>query len=267
MKKTLTQKLRELATIKYFSQTTLASYMATNPKGAMLQTRRDIKELLKTDYIYQVDKVCFSHSNERARAFWYALTRKGYAESDMEDKYKRIDNLTAENEGNQHRTQKIDIALSLVRNNPDYDFKFYYSKSIAGKKPDILVKAKHRVTTKCYQFWVEIERRDNAGDVFNNKIKMINSLFDDFKINNRYKELGLFSNIKCLVVYADKGVNPYWRACEYRQADLAIQEKRYKKLLEYSKALDKNRFLFLPIWKFYLNEFDTPDGRQIKILS
>jgi len=229
----------QLMTVHYGSINNFFSITAKDPDGCMLQTSKYFNDFIKHAYIRPL-AFDITPRNRRKEIF-YAPTLKGakYVGRESEYKYKEIRATSTA----RHDSMKYDIALSLVRLYPDWNFEFEYEKSFGGKKCDIFIKA--RKDDKTLYYWVEVERKTECYKEVKAKVNIFNKLKGKLPFGT-----------KCLFVLSYLYHDPLLRPQEYNLNQIIKEriETNNKQFNRFVKSAPKD-FLFLNFINFYrLNE-------------
>jgi hypothetical protein len=230
----------QLMTIKYGSINNFFSITAKDPGGCMLQASKYFNDFIKHGYIRPL-AFDITPRNRRKEIF-YAPTLKGakYVDRESEYKYKEIRATSTV----RHDSMKYDIALSLVRLYPDWNFQFEYEKAFGGKKCDTFITARKEDITLYY--WVEIERKTECYKGVKSKINLFNKAKPKLPFGT-----------KCLFVLSYLYHDPLLRPQEYRLNPIIENriETNNKQFNRFVKSVPKGDFLFLNFINFYrLNE-------------
>lgn len=252
--------LEELLTVQYATINNLYSYNGKTYKGSVLQADKDIKKFLKAGWVAQIPFDVKPRS--KRQQYFYYVTRKGAKAIDREEDFKQ--KFTKALNNAEHESAKIDIALSFVRNFPDYEFDFNYKADLDKLRPDILIKAKN-ADGKEFHFLVEIERKKDLSRVYREKLQKYNKHIKAglFKKNN------LSPNTRVLFVLTTTKFDVYLRPNQY--ADYKSQlVSLYKQFDSFMSSVKKEsnkhfRFLIFPEFQFLPNCL-VPTGEKVKIL-
>jgi hypothetical protein len=231
--------MSQLMTIHFGSINNFFSITAKDPKGSMLQTSIYFADYIKHGYIRAL-AYDFTPRNRRKEIF-YTPTLKGakFVGRESEYKYKEIRATSTV----RHDSMKYDIALSLVRLYPDWNFEIEYEKEVAGKKCDIFITASQE--DKKLYYWVEIERKTECYKVVKRKVDIFN------KVKSK-----LPFGTKCLFVLSYLYHDPLLRPQEYKLNPIIENriETNNKQFNRFVKSSPKD-FLYLNFINFYrLNE-------------
>lgn len=258
--------LHELLSVQFANIYNLFSYTADTLDGSLLFVTRKIKEYQKAGLVKQVP-FDLKPRNKRQQ-FFYCVTKKGAKSIDRGDDFKQ--EITKSIEMALHESMKIDVALSFLRNYPEYEFSFDYKADLGGLRPDILVRAKNVHDFREYTFLVEVERKKELTRSKRDKISNYNKHIQDglFKKNN------LSPKTKVLFVLSNRRYDPYIRPQNYNlpevkeQMDL-LYRQFYKFINEVSSESIKY-FRFIPFPEFTrIHEpiWRMPNGTKVKIIE
>lgn len=257
--------LHELLSIQSGSVNNLASYSSKTYSGSLLQASKDIKKYLQASWIQQIPFDI--KPRDKRKQYFYFVTREGAKAIDRLDDYKQ--KITKSLNNAEHESMKFDIALSFIRNFPNYDFDFNYKADLGGLKPDILIKAKNINDHKEFTFLVEIERKKEMTRIHRDKIYRYNKF-----IKNGLFEKKIFYKPKILFVCANLRYDPYLRPQQYNLPEVKKQTeilyKHFDDLMDAIKSESDKYYRFLPypeyqkisdkIWRM-------PSGSKVKIID
>lgn len=226
-------------TIHYGSINNFFSITAKDPDGCLLQATKYFAAFIKHGYIRALAYDLKPY--RRRKEIFYAPTLKGakLVGRETEYKYKEI----RASSTILHDSMKYDIALSLVRLYPDWNFEFEYEKSIGGKKCDIFISARKDLKLLCY--WVEVERKTECYKEVKAKINIFNKLKGNLPFGT-----------KCLFVLSYLYHDPLLRPQEYKLTPEIVHriEVNNNQFNRFVKSAPKD-FLYLNFINFYrLNE-------------
>lgn len=258
--------LHELLSIQSGSVNNLFSYKAKSYKGALLQVNKDIKEYMKAGLIQQIPFDL--KPRERRKQYFYFVTRTGAKVIDRLEDYKQ--KITKSLNNAEHESMKFDIALSFLRNFPDYEFSFDYKADLSGLKPDILVNVKNIQNDKQFTFLVEIERKKELTRIYRDKILRY----------NKFMKAGLFAKhnlspkSKVLFVCSNLRYDPYLRPQQYSQPEVTsnmyLLYKQFIYFLSVIKQENDKHFRFIPFPEFTkIAEpiWRMPSGIKVRIIE
>lgn len=257
--------LHELLSIQYGTTNNLASYNSKTYLGSLLQVGIDIKKYLEAGLIQQIPFDI--KPRDKRKQYFYFVTRDGAKTIDRLDDYKQ--KITKSLNNAEHESMKSDIALSFIRNFPDYDFDFNYKADLGGLKPDILIKAKHINDHKEFTFLVEIERKKEMTRIHRDKIYRYNKFIKNglFEKHNFYKP-------KVLFVCSNLRYDPYTRPQQYNlpevKKQIEIIDKHFNDLMELIKTESDKYFRLMKYYDYHrLGEkvCCLPSGSKVKIID
>lgn len=214
--------------------------------GGKKQAFLHFKSLLKNEFIKKLDPVVYIRNT--TQEVFYAVTIKGASYTDMKDEYKVISQ--AKSPYNvMHESMVRDLALSFVRNFPEWEVKIRYDKIIKKLKPDLTIYLTHKETGQKLIYLVEAERKKTMDRIVNDKI----SKYEKIMSSLNFKEAGLEAPVKILFVFASRDYNPFWRPQEYSEHLDIIQkqDKLLRGLIEKCQELPDHRYRFLPFYQFH----------------
>jgi len=258
--------LHELVSVQYATINNLFSYSAKSYRGALLQVNKDINKYLKLGF---VKKIPFNFKPKNTRqAFFYCATKKGAKAIDrLEDFTNRMPKSINNAE---HESMKIDVALSFLRNFPDYIFDFNYNANLGGLKPDILAKAKNIIDGREYAFLVEVERKKEMTRIYREKV----SKYNKFISKGIFKKNNLPPKTKVLFICSDLMFDIYARPLQYSEDNyrrsVVVLYKHFNALIESLKTTSDEHYRFLPITEFTkIAEpvWRTPNGTMTSIIN
>lgn len=256
--------LKEILAVEFASNTNLASYEAKTYKGAMLQANKEIKEYLNAKLIQQVP-FDLKPRNKRQQFFYFA-TREGAKAIDRIEDYKQ--KITKSINNAEHESMKIDVAISFVRNFPDYDFDFNYSANLGGIKPDILIKAKSVHDDREYVFLVEVERKKEFSRIVRDKISRYNKHLKEGMLEKN----NLPDRTKVLFVCSNLRYDVYLRPQQYGENEKQINflYKQFSDFLSEVKTLPNKHYRFIPFPEFpKIAEpiWTMPSGTKVNLMD
>jgi hypothetical protein len=163
---------------------------------------------------------------------------------------------------------KIDIALSFIRNFPDYEFDFNYKADLGGIRPDILVKARNIHDHRESAFLVEIERKKEFSRIVREKILRYNKYIKDGLI----KRNNLPGTTTILFVCSNLRYDIYLRPQQYpeNKESLEFIYKQFDSLLEQVNVFPNKYFRFLPFPEFTdiaKPIWRMPNGIKVKLIQ
>ena len=149
-----------------------------------------------------------------------------------------------------------------------YDITITYpstANSLDGYKPDAIVRYRHKLENKEYDFILEFERTRAPKAIFEEKIRL------NEKIKN-FRKYGLSKQTKFLYVFTTENFDVTTKPVEYHEYRPMIQriEKQFVQLLRLTGKLPDHRYRFALLHQF--KEFKkavwmTPSGRRTKLIA
>lgn len=256
--------LHELLSVQSASVNNLFSYEAKSYKGSLLQANKDINKYLKAGWVQQIPFDL--KPREKRRQFFYFVTREGAKVIDRLDDYKQ--KITKSLNNAEHESMKFDVALSFLRNFPDYDFSFDYKADLSGLKPDILLKAKNIHDNKEFTFLIETERKKELTRIYRDKITRYNK----FIKNGLFTKHRLSPKTKVLFVCSNLRYDPYLRPQQYKEAktQLDLLYKQFNYFLSTIKSESDKYYRFIPFPEFTkIAEpiWRMPSGTKVRIIE
>jgi hypothetical protein len=256
--------LHELLSIQSGSVNNLFSYEAKSYKGALLQVNKDIKKYLKAGWVQQIPFDI--KPREKRKQFFYFVTREGTKVIDRLEDYKQ--KITKSLNNAEHESMKFDMALSFIRNFPDYDFEFDYKADLGGLKPDILVKAKNINNDRQFTFLVELERKKELTRVYRDKILRYNKFIKEGLFNMN----GLSPKTKILFVCSNHRYDVYLRPQNYSEVKpiMELLYKQFNYFIDVIKNQSDKHYRFIPFPEFTkIHEpiWRMPSGTKVKIIE
>jgi hypothetical protein len=256
--------LHELLSIQAGSVNNLFSYNAKSYKGALLQVNKDFKEYLKAGLIQQIPFDL--KPREKRKQYFYFVTRTGAKALDRIEDYKQ--KITKSLNNAEHESMKFDVALSFLRNFPDYEFSFDYKADMGGLKPDILAIAKNIHNDKQFTFLVEIERKKEFTRLYRDKILRYNKFIKE----GLFAKHNLSLKSKVLFVCSNLRYDPYLRPQQYSEVktNMDLLYKQFNYFLSVIKAESDKYYRFIPFPEFTkIAEpiWRMPSGIKVRIIE
>jgi hypothetical protein len=256
--------LHELLSIQSGSVNNLASYSSKTYSGSLLQVSIDVKKYLEAGWIQQIPFDL--KPREKRKQYFYFVTREGAKVIDRLEDYKQ--KITKSLNNAEHESMKFDIALSFIRNYPDYEFSFDYKADLGGLKPDILIRAKNIHDHREYNFLVEIERKKELTRIYRDKILKYNKfikagLFAKHNLSPKTKVLFVCSNLR---------YDPYLRTQQYsdNRPMIDLLYKQFNYFLSVIRSESDKHYRFIPFPEFpRIAEpiWRMPSGIKVKIIE
>ena len=258
--------LHEILSVEFASINNLFSPTAKSYKGSLLQVNKDINKYLKAGWVSQIP-FDLRPRNKRQQ-FFYFVTRQGVNVIDRLDDFKQ--KITKSLNNAEHESMKIDVALSFIRNFPDYEFDFNYKADLGGLKPDILVKAKNIHDHREFTFLVETERKKELTRIYRDKVSRYNKLIKE----GLFEKHKLSPKTKVLFVCANLRYDVYLRPIQYHEAKnkpfLNLLYKQFDYFISELKTLSDKHFRFIPFPEFTdiaKPIWRMPSGTKVKIIE
>ena len=168
-----------------------------------------------------------------------------------------------------HQFGLIDVLSGLYFPFRDeYDILITYpstANSLDGYKPDAIVRYRHKLDGREFDFIVEFERTRTPKAIYDEKIRL------NEKITN-FRKFGLSKQTKFLYVFTTENFDVTTRPVEYSECRPMIQrvEKQFGQLLRMAKKLSAYKYRFALLHQF--KEFDkpiwfVPNGNKMKIIN
>jgi len=139
------------------------------------------------------------------------------------------------------------------------------ASSLDGYKPDAIVRYRHKLNEKEYDFLVEFERTRTPKAIFEEKIRL------NKKITN-FRKYGLSKQTKFLYVFTTENFDVTTRPVEYQEYQPMIQrvEKQFGQLLRMARKLPDYKYRFALLHQF--KEFEKAvwfvhRGTRVKIIT
>lgn len=139
------------------------------------------------------------------------------------------------------------------------------ANSLDGYKPDAIVKYRHKLDGREFDFILEFERTRTAKAIFEEKIRL------NEKVTS-FRKYGLSKQTKFLYVFTTENFDVTKRPVEYSECGLMIKrvEKQFGQLLWLTRKLPEYRYRFALLHQF--KEFERavwvmPGGRRVKIIT
>lgn len=224
--------------------------------GALVHSRKVFDELEKEKLIQPLSTI--TRVRNLCQEQFFAITRLGakYVDRTTEHVWKGGPKSPY---NIMHESMVRDVALSFLRNYPDYIFEIKYNERYSVLRPDLVVKMTHKTSMKQNIFLVEVERKKTVDRVYREKLLKYERVFENFN----FKQYNLNAPVKVLLIYCNLDYNCFWRPQEYEmdnvKAEIEKLQKQMNHLVWISKKLPENRYRFLsfpdfnklqrPIWK------------------
>ena len=215
----------------------------------LVGTGRHITQLEKDGLVLPVRKYGYLR-NERYRHTFWQVTKEG-AQAPGYECYTPIGRKSVQNFP--HQFGLIDLLCGLYFPFRDeYDISITYpstANSLDGYKPDAIIRYRHKLDDRQYDFIVEFERTRTPRAIFDEKIRL------NEKIGN-FRKYGLSKQTKFLYVFTTENFNVTTRPVEYSECRPMIHrvEKQFGQLMRLAGKLPDHRYRFALLHQ--LNEYD-----------
>jgi hypothetical protein len=235
--------------------------------GALVHTRKAFDELEKLKLIQPLSTI--TKVRNLSQEQFFAITRLGakYVDRTQEHVWKGGPKSPY---NIMHESMVRDVALSFLRNYPDYIFEIKYNERYSILRPDLVVKMTHKLSLRQHIFLVEVERKKTVDRVVKEKLQK----YEKVLANINFKNHNLNAPVKVLIVYSNHDYNCFWRPQEYENNAVKKEiEKLHKQVIHLAwlaRNLPDNRYRFLAFNDFCrLHQviWLTPQGKQIDLLS
>ncbi len=258
--------LRALYDLKFATIYNLAFESGGQSRDACLVgTGRHITQLERDGFIMPVRKYGYLRDERYRHTFWQ-VTKDG-AQALGYDRYTPIGRKSVSNYP--HQFGLIDVLCGLYFPFRDeYNIMITYpstSNSLDGYKPDAIIKYRHKLHGREYDFILEFERTRTPKAIFEEKIHL------NEKITN-FKKYGLSKQAKFLYVFTSENFDVTTRPVEYSKCQPMIQrvEKEFELLLRMATRLPDHMYRFAVLHK--AKDFDSPvwtmpSGLKTKIIE
>ena len=235
--------------------------------GALVHTRKAFDELEQQKLIQPLSTI--TNVRNLCNEQFYAITRLGakYVDRTKEHVWKGGPKSPY---NIMHESMVRDVALSFLRNYPDYIFEIKYNERYSTLRPDLVIKMTHKLSLKQHIFFVEIERKKTVDRVVKEKLQKYEKVLANFNFKNH----NLNAPVKVLIVYSNLDYNCFWRPQEYENNQVKTEiDKLHKQVIHLawlSRKLSDNRYRFLSIHNFYKTDIPiwlTPTEKQGELLK
>ncbi len=233
--------------------------------SCLVGTGRHVAQLERDGLVMPVRKYGYLRDERYRHTFWQ-VTKEG-AQALGYEQYTPIGRKSVQNFP--HQFGLIDTLCGLYFPFRDeYDITITYpstSNSLDGYKPDAIVRYRHKLDGREYDFILEFERTRTPRAIFEEKIRL------NEKITN-FRKYGLSKQTKFLYVFTTENFDVTTRPVEYGECRPILErvEKQFGQLLRMAQKLPKYRYRFGLLHQF--KEFDEkvwviPSGRKTKIIA
>ncbi|MCE5249413.1 replication-relaxation family protein [bacterium] len=237
----------------------------TTKDSCLVGTGRHIHHLEKAGLILPVRQYGYLRHEKYRHTFWQ-VTKEG-AQALGYERYTPVGEKSVRNFP--HQFGLIDSLCGLYYAFQDeYDILIAYpstASSFDGYKPDAIIRYRHKITEREFDFLVEFERTRTPKAIFNEKIRL------NEKITN-FRKYGLSKQTKFLYVFTTENFDVTTRPVEYHgyRQMIARVEKEFGQLLRMAKKLPEYRYRFAPLHQF--KEFEkpvwfSPTGHKVTIIN
>lgn len=258
--------LRAIYDLKFATIYNLSFGSAGRSRDACLAgVGRHVRQLADAGLILPVRR--YGHiRNEKYRHTFWQVTKEGAAALGIE-KYTPVGEKSVSNFP--HQFGLIDALCGLCFPFRDeYDITITYpstASSLDGYKPDAIVKYRHKLESKEYDFILEFERTRSPKAIFEEKLRLNEKIKD-------FPKYGLSKQTKFLYVFTSENFDVTTRPVEYSGCRPMLErvEKQFGQLLWAARGLPENRYRFALLHQF--KEFENavwkiPNGRRVKIIT
>jgi hypothetical protein len=237
----------------------------TNKDSCLVGKGRHIRQLEKAGLILPVRQYGYLRNEKYRHTFWQA-TKEGANALGYEN-YTPVGEKSVRNFP--HQFGLIDVLCGLYYPFRDeYDIMITYPSTVSsldGYKPDAIVKYRHKLEGREYDFILEFERTRTPKAIFEEKIRM------NEKITN-FRKYGLSKQAKFLYVFTTENFDVTKRPVEYSEYRPIIErvEKEFGHLLLMARKLPDYKYRFALLHQF--KEFNKPiwfcpTGHKMKIIN
>jgi len=233
--------------------------------SCLVGTGRHITQLERDGLVMPVRKYGYLRDERFRHTFWQ-VTKEG-AQALGYEQYTPIGRKSVQNFP--HQFGLIDALCGLyIPFRDEYDITITYpstSNSLNGYKPDAILKYRHKLEGREYDFILEFERTRTPKAIFEEKIRL------NEKITN-FRKYGLSKQTKFLYVFTSENFDVTTRPVEYIEYLPMIQrvEKQSSQLLWLARKLPEYRYRVALLHQF--KEFKKavwvmPSGRRTKLIA
>ncbi|MBT4482285.1 MAG: hypothetical protein HOC71_01245 [Candidatus Latescibacteria bacterium] len=232
--------------------------------SCLVGTGRHITQLERDGLVMPVRKYGYLRDERYRHTFWQ-VTKEG-AQALGYEQYTPIGRKSVQNFP--HQFGLIDALCGLYfLFRDEYDITITYpstANSLDGYKPDAIVRYRHKLDDRQYDFIVEFERTRTPKAIMEEKIRL------NEKVTN-FRKHGLSKQAKFLYVFTTENFDVTTRPVEYPEYVQMIErvENQFRQLLRKARELPDYRFRFALLHQF--KEFKkavwmTPSGRRTKLI-
>lgn len=258
--------LKAIYDLKFATIYNIAFESVGRSKDSMLVgVGRHIRQLAKAGLILPVRQYGYLRHEKFRHTFWQ-VTKEG-AQALGYNQYTPIGEKSVRNYP--HQFGLIDVLCGLYFPFRDeFDIMITYpstANSLDGYKPDAIIKYRHKVEKKAYDFLIEFERTRTPRAIYEEKIR------GNEKIKS-FRKYGLSKQTKFLYVFTSENFDVTKRPVEYPtyRPMIARVEKEFCQLLQKVKKLSIHKYRFAMLHQF--KEFSKPvwystTGQKVKIIN
>lgn len=235
-----------------------------NKDSCLVGTGRHIWQLEKAGLILPVRQYGYLQNEKYRHTFWQ-VTKEG-ANALGYEQYTPIGEKSVQNFP--HQFGLIDALCGLYFPFRDeFDITITYpstANSLDGYKPDAIIRYRHKLDGRQYDFILEFERTRTPKAIFEEKIRL------NEKLTN-FRKYGLSKQTKFLYVFTTENFDVTKRPVEYPECRPMIQrvEKQFGQLLHVACKLPEYRYRFALLHQFKEYEkavWVMPSRRRVKII-
>ncbi|MDP2983465.1 MAG: hypothetical protein Q8O92_09060 [Candidatus Latescibacter sp.] len=237
----------------------------TNKDSCLVGIGRHIRQLEKAGLILPVRQYGYLRNEKFRHTFWQ-VTKEG-ANALGYERYTPIGEKSVINFP--HQFGLIDTLCGLYFPfRGEYEFTVTYpstSNSLDGYKPDAIVRYRHKLDGREYDFILEFERTRTPKAIYEEKIRL------NEKIKN-FRKYGLSKQTKFLYIFTTEIFDVTKRPVEYSECRPILQrvEKQFSQFLYMTRKLPDHRYRFALLHQF--KEFERavwfiPNGHKTKIIA
>ena len=237
----------------------------TNKDSSLVGVGRHIRQLEKSGLILPVRQYGYLRHEKYRHTFWQA-TKEG-AQALGYEQFTPIGPKSVQNFP--HQFGLIDVLCGLYFPFRDeYEFTVTYpstSNSLDGYKPDAIVKYRHKLDGREYDFILEFERTRTPKAIFEEKIRLNEKM-------KSFRKYGLSKQTKFLYIFTTENFDVTKRPVEYTEYRpmIARVENQFGQLLKMARKLSDYRYRFALLHQFKEYEkaiWVMPSGQRVKIIT
>ncbi len=232
--------------------------------ACLIGTGRHIARLERDGLVMPVRKYGYLRDERYRHTFWQ-VTKEG-AQALGYERYTPIGPKSVQNFP--HQFGLIDVLCGLYFPFRDeYNITITYpstANSLDRYKPDAIVRYRHKIEDKKYDFIVEFERTRTPKAIMEEKIRLNEKIKD-------FRKFGLSRHAKFLYVFTIENFDVTTRSVEYSEYRPMIirVEKQFGQLMRLSGKLPDHKYRFALLHKFKEYERSVwvkPRGSRVKII-